>query len=92
MFLMTHLCTLLYHRTQLQSRGGWTGLWEGSVLEHEGSCCFRAPSLSLTEAGTHTMHEARLQRLPHGEVIEKLVSISVPDTAAEFLPDARHAA
>lgn len=38
------------------------------------------------------MHEARLQRLPPDEVIEKLISISVPDTAADFLPDARQAA
>lgn len=44
------------------------------------------------QTGTRTMHEAKLQRLPHGEVIEKLVSIAVPDTAAEFLPDARQAA
>lgn len=38
------------------------------------------------------MHAARLQRLPPDEVIEKLISISVPDTAAEFLLGARQAA
>lgn len=54
-------------------------------MEHEGGCFLRAPCFSLTEAGTRTMHEAKLQRLPPDEVIEKPISISVPDTAAEFL-------
>lgn len=52
----------------------------------------RTPCLCLKEAGTCTMHAARLQRLPPDEVIEKLISISVPDTAAEFLLGARQAA
>ena len=92
MFLMTHLCALLYHRTKLHSQRGWTGLWEWSALENEGGCFFRAPCLTFTEAGTRTTHEARLQRLPHREVIEKLFSISVPYTATEFLSDNRQAA
>lgn len=37
------------------------------------------------------MHETKLQRLPRCEVIEKLFSISVPESAAEFLTDARQA-
>ena len=92
MFLMKHLCTLLYYRTQLQSRRAWIELWEQSALEHEGGCFLRGPRLPLTETGNHTMHEARLQRLPHSEVIEKLISVSVIDAAAEFLPDAGQAA
>lgn len=56
------------------------------ALEYEGGFFLSACHFPLTEARTLTMHEARLKKLPPGEFIEKLVSISVPDITAEFLP------
>lgn len=91
MFLMTHLHTfILQDPTSVLGGGGVDWAMGMKCLGARGRLLLRPPPPPKT--GTRTMHEAKLQRLPHGEVIEKLVSIAVPDTAAEFLPDARQAA